>query len=70
VDVQKRAASSVLQSAFTPDRQAAVAAVSEEALCKNQNGYACDGELLRFPVNDTGNRKEVNEPYAQKTSQL
>lgn len=32
VDIQKRAAGSVLQSAFTPDRQAAVAAVSEETL--------------------------------------
>jgi hypothetical protein len=56
VDVQKRAAGSVLQSAFTPDRQAAVAAVSEEALRfilqsgRNMHGIATDREISNVIV--------------------
>ncbi len=56
VDVQKRAAGSVLQSAFTPDRQAAVAAVSEEALRlilqsgRNVHGIATDREISNVIV--------------------
>jgi hypothetical protein len=56
VDVQKRAAGSVLQSAFTPDRQAAVAAVSEEALRfilqsgRNGHGITTDREISNVIV--------------------